>query len=113
MNEFSYAQALSSGIEPMNYRIDLLDAIGAGNFEGVLDALVWSQKEPSLMALITLDGGRKVKVLGFQRHSRKDLPEYLGLRELEPGAGIHLLVEVGVRGGLRPTVTRRGERPMP
>jgi len=96
-------------IEPILYRIDILEELGEGNFTGVLDALVWSKRDQLLMALVTLDGGLKVRVLAFQRHSRKDangkpLPEYLGFRDLEPGKKVEILVDRGLRGGLRPFV---------
>jgi hypothetical protein len=103
MRELSYSAALSAGVEPIQYRASL-DELAVGNHPGRLDALVWSKGKPALMALLTLDAGFKVQVIGFQTHSRKDLPPYLGLRELEPGQRILLNIDVGARGGVRPTV---------
>ncbi len=108
MQEMSYADAVESGIEPITYRGDALDAIGEGSFSGQLDALVWAKRSPCLMALITLDLGARVQVLGFKRHTRKELPEYLGLRELSPGQRVTLHVDRGLRGGLRPLVMPAG-----
>lgn len=108
MHEISYAAAVESGIEPITYRGDALDAIGEGSFPGRLDALVWAKRSPCLMALITLDLGARVQVLGFKRHTRKELPEYLGLRHLCPGQRITLQVDRGLRGGLRPLVLSVG-----
>jgi hypothetical protein len=51
--------------------------------------------------------GVKVQIVGFQKHSRPELPDYLGLRELTPGQRVELVVDIGLRGGLRPTL--RGE----
>lgn len=104
MNEMSYAAALDAGFNPISYRTDVLESLGEGRFGGTLDSLVWSKRQPCLMALLTLDAGARVQVVGFQRHSRKDLPEYLGLRLLAPGQRIALLIDRGVRGGLRPLV---------
>jgi hypothetical protein len=102
MNEMSYADALDAGLEPISYRSDALESLGEGRFQGVLDGLVWSKRQPCLMALVSLDNGIRVQVLGFQRHSRKDLPEYLGLRLLTPGQRVELQIDRGVRGGFRP-----------
>jgi hypothetical protein len=107
MNEVSYAAALEAGIEPIQYRSDHLTELGPGQHPGVLDALVWSKRKPCLMALIQLDTGVKVQMVGFQKHSRPELPDYLGLRELTPGQRVELVVDIGLRGGLRPTL--RGE----
>ena len=104
MQEMSYADALDAGIDPISYRSDALDSLGEGRFHGRLDALVWSKRKPCLMALLTLDTGSLVQVVGFQRHTRKGLPEYLGLRLLSPGQRIVLQIDRGVRGGLRPLV---------
>lgn len=104
MNEMSYAAALDAGLEPISYRSDALESLGEGRFMGQLDGLVWSKRQPCLMALLALDNGARVQVLGFQRHSRKGLPEYLGLRLLTPGQRICLQIDRGIRGGLRPLV---------
>ena len=104
MKEISYVAALEAGIEPICYRSDALESLGEGSFPGMLDCLVWSKRHPCLMALLTLDDGPLVQVAGFQRHSRKGLPEYLGLRTLTPGQRILLIIDRGVRGGLRPLV---------
>ncbi|NYI33131.1 hypothetical protein FHR53_002814 [Xanthomonas arboricola] len=104
MNEMSYAAALDAGLEPISYRSDALESLGEGRFTGKLDGLVWSKRQPCLMALLTPDNDARVQVVGFQRHSRKDLPEYLGLRLLTPGQRIVLQVDRGLRGGLRPLV---------
>ena len=104
MNEMSYADALDAGLEPISYRTDAVEALGEGQFGGRLDALVWSKRQPCLMALLTLDTGVRVQVVGFQRHTRRDLPEYLGFRSLTPGQRITLVIDRGVRGGLRPLV---------
>lgn len=107
MNELSYAAALDAGLEPITYRSDALDALGEGEFKGKLDGLVWSKRQPCLMALVTLESGVRVQVIGFQRHSRRGLPEYLGLRLLTPGQQVILCIDRGVRGGLRPSCFRR------
>lgn len=104
MKEMSYAAALDAGLEPISYRGDALNSLGEGRFPGQLDGLVWSKREPCLMALLTLDSGVRVQVLGYQKHTRKGLPEYLGLRLLDPGQRILLQIDRGVRGGLRPLV---------
>lgn len=104
MNELSYSAALDAGIEPITYRSDALESLGPGTFAGQLDALVWSKRQPCLMALITLEKGIRVQVVGFQRHTRKDMPEYLGLRDLYPEQQVMLAIDRGIRGGLRPTV---------
>ena len=104
MNEMSYAAALDAGLEPVSYRSQFLESLGEGLFGGKLDALVWSKRQPCLMALLTLDNDVRVQVVGFQRHTRKDLPEYLGLRSLTPGQRIFLEIDRGLRGGLRPLV---------
>lgn len=104
MNEISYSAAIEAGLDPLTYRTDALEALGAGSHPGTLDALVWSKRAPCLMALVTLDVGVRVLVLGYQQHSRRDLPPYLGLRELSPGQPIELSIDVGIRGGLRPLV---------
>jgi hypothetical protein len=104
MNEVSYPAALEAGIEPIQYRSDCLEELGPGPHAGLLDALVWSKRKPCLMALIQLDAGIKVQIVGFQKHSRPELPEYLGLRELTPGQRVELVLDVGLRGGLRPTL---------
>jgi hypothetical protein len=104
MHEKSYAAALDAGLDPISYRNDLLQSLGEGEFPGRLDGLVWSKRQPCLMALVSLDRGIRVQVLGFQRHSRKGLPEYLGLRTLAPGQRILLSIDRGLRGGLRPLV---------
>ena len=104
MNELSYEAALDAGIEPISYRTDVLESLGEGKFAGQLDGLVWAKRKPCLMALLTLDGGVRVQVVGFQRHTRKDLPEYIGLRLLTPGQRVVLFVDRGVRGGFRPLV---------
>lgn len=109
MNEMSYAAALDAGLEPISYRSDALESLGEGRFTGRLDGLVWSKRQPCLMALLTLDNGARVQVLGFQRHSRKGLPEYLGLRLLAPGQRIFLQIDRGMRGGLRPLVLSDNE----
>ena len=106
MNELSYKAALEAGIEPIQYRADYLDELGQGQHPGVLDALVWSKRKPCLMALIQLDFGVKVQMVGFQKHSRPELPDYLDLRELTPGQRVELVVDIGLRGGLRPTLRR-------
>ncbi len=105
MQEMSYAAALDAGLDPISYRNDLLESLGEGEFSGRLDGLVWSKRHPCLMALLSLDRGIRVQVLGFQKHSRKGLPEYLGLRALTPGQRIVLQIDRGIRGGLRPLVT--------
>ncbi len=104
MLEQSYAAALDAGLDPISYRSDLLQSLGEGEFPGRLDGLVWSKRQPCLMALVNLDRGARVQVLGFKRHSRKGLPEYLGLRALIPGQRILLVIDRGLRGGLRPLV---------
>lgn len=104
MNEISYAAALDAGIEPIAYRSDFLESLGEGHFGGTLDALVWAKRQPCLMALISLDVDVRIQVVGFQKHSRKELPEYLGFRQLTPGQRVVLVVDRGVRGGLRPLV---------
>lgn len=104
MNEISYSAALESGIEPIHYRADILKDLGPGQFPGKLRALIWSRKKPCLFALVDLDAGHKVQVIAFQRHSRPGLPEYLGLRAFSPGQKVSLVVDVGPRGGMRPTV---------
>lgn len=104
MQEMSYADALDAGLDPISYRSDLLESLGEGQFAGQLDALVWSKRRPCLMALLSLDTGSRVQVLGFQRHTRKGLPECIGLRLLTPGQRIVLHVDRGLRGGLRPLV---------
>lgn len=104
MNELSYANALDMGLEPISYRSDAVECLGEGQFSGCLDALVWSKRQPCLMALLTLDSGVRVQVVGFQQHTRRDLPEYLGFRLLTPGQRVTLVIDRGVRGGLRPLV---------
>lgn len=105
MHELSYKQALEQGIEPIQYRTDALQGLGAGIHRGRLDALVWAKRQPALQALITLDSGPKVQVIGFQRHSRCDFPEYLGFRALIPGQMVDLVIDIGIRGGLRPSIS--------
>lgn len=104
MDELSYNAALDLGIEPITYRADWAE-LGEGTHPGRLDALVWTKRKPALQALVTLDMGAKVAVLAFKRHSRPDLPEYLGLRDLVPGQRVNLVLDVGARGALRPTLT--------
>lgn len=104
MNELSYADALDAGLDPISYRSDAVESLGEGQFGGHLDALVWSKRQPCLMALLTLDTGVRVQVVGFQKHTRRDLPEYLGFRLLAPGQRVTLVIDRGVRGGLRPLV---------
>jgi hypothetical protein len=104
MNEMSYADALDAGLEPISYRTDAVESLGEGRFGGCLDALVWSKRQPCLMALVTLDTGVRVQVVGFQRHTRRGVPEYLGFRLLAPGQRVTLVIDRGVRGGLRPLV---------
>jgi hypothetical protein len=104
MKEMSYTAALDAGLEPISYRGDALKSLGEGRFPGRLDGLVWSKREPCLMALLTLDSGVRVQVLGYQKHTRKGIPEYLGFRLLVPGQRILLQVDRGLRGGLRPLV---------
>lgn len=104
MQEMSYADAIDAGLDPISYRNNLLESLGEGQFAGQLDALVWSKRSPCLMALLSLDMGSRVQVVGFQCHTRKGLPEYLGLRSLSPGQRVLLQVDRGLRGGLRPLV---------
>lgn len=104
MNEMSYSAALDAGLDPISYRSGALTSLGEGRFSGQLDGLVWSKRDPCLMALLTLDSGVRVLVLGYQKHTRKDLPEYLGLRLLVPGQRVFLQIDRGLRGGLRPLV---------
>lgn len=104
MDEMSYQDALAQGVQPIQYRTDRLEELGEGRHEGVLDALVWTKSKPALQALITLDSGVKIMVMGFQRHSRKELAPYLGLREFSPGDRVTLVIDRGLRGGLRPAV---------
>ncbi len=98
MNELGYADALSAGIEPVLYRTVSIDAPGPGEFPGILDALVWAKRQPALLALVTLDSGLKVVVVGY--HRREGVP-YAGLRNFTPGQKIKVSVEVGPRNGLR------------
>lgn len=113
MNEISYAMALEAGLEPISYRSDALQSLGVGRFGGRLDGLVWSKRKPCLMALLTLDNTARVQVLGFQNHSRRELPEYLGFRLLTPGQRIVLQIDRGLRGGLRPLVLSENEQIQP
>jgi hypothetical protein len=107
MKELSYAQALASGIEPILYRTDFLEELGVGSHAGVLDALVWAKRAAALMALVTLVSGPRVCVTGFQRHSRPDMQEYLGLRTFSPGDLVFIEIDIGQRRGLRPCLRQR------
>ncbi len=98
MNELSYAQARDIGIDPALYQFDLIEVLGIGTYPGTLDHLVWARSKPILQALVTLNSGHKIKASGFQRHSRHDLPEYFGYRNLVPGMDIHLVVDRNSRG---------------
>ena len=104
MKEISYAAALEAGIEPIHYRADAIESLGPGRYPAQLDALIWSKRKPCLMAFLNLDVGVKVQMVGFQQHSRPELPEYLGLRAFTPGQRVTLVVDKGVRGGLRPSL---------
>ena len=104
MNEVSYEAALTAGIDPIHYRADRLQSLGPGRFPAQLDALVWAKRQPCLAALIQLDTGVKIAIMGFQKHSFKGLPEYLGFRTFTPGQRVALVVDQGVRGGLRPSL---------
>ena len=104
MNEISYAAALEAGIEPIQYRADAIESLGVGRFPAQLDALIWSKRKPCLMALLRLDVGVKLQVVGFQQHSRPELPEYLGFRAFTPGQRVTLVVDRGARGGFRPSL---------
>ncbi|TDQ31955.1 hypothetical protein DEV91_10650 [Phyllobacterium brassicacearum] len=99
MNELGYADALSAGIEPVPYRTVSINAPGPGEFPGTLDALVWAKRQPALLALVTLDTGLKVVVVGY--HRNRDGVPYAGLRNFTPGQKIKVNVEVGPRNGLR------------
>lgn len=113
--EVSYNRILQFGYDPIHYRFDAFAALPDGSYSGVLDALVWAPRgRPALMALVRLDdeavhdlfpgmdgGGLKVCLMAFQRHSRKDLPPYLGMRMLAPSDEVEFIVSTGVRGGRR------------
>ncbi len=111
MDELSYANALDQGIEPIHYRTGYLQELGEGHHEGWLDALVWCKRIAGLQALITLDIEVKVAVIGFKKSGRRDVPEYLGFRAFRPGQRIVLVIDTGVRGGLRPTLIAEEETP--
>lgn len=106
MNELSYEAALHAGIDPIHYRSDRLQSLGPGPHPAQLDALVWAKRQPCLTALVQLDTGVKVAIVGFQQHNRKELPEYLGLRAFTPGQRVLLVIDQGVRGGLRPSLIK-------
>jgi hypothetical protein len=55
MNEMSYAVALDAGLEPLSYRNGALKSLGEGRFSGTLDGMVWSKRQPCLMALLPLE----------------------------------------------------------
>lgn len=101
--EIGYDQAIDLGLEPIHYRSDAFADLGKGSYPGRLDALVWTKRKPALLALITLDTGVKVSVIGFQNNRVDDEP-YMGLRRLDPGQRVLVEVDIGVRGGVRPTV---------
>lgn len=108
MFEISYEGALNAGIEPIQYRTDALPSLGEGEFPGILDALVWTKRKPALMALLTLDAGPLVSILGFNNSLTSGHP-YAGLRRLEPSRRVVLTVSRGIRGGWRPLVQSADE----
>ena len=112
MDEMSYHDALEGGFEPIQFRSEYLQELGPGHYAGYLDALVWRKAHPSLLALITLDNGIKTCVIAYHRDkSKRDPLPYSGLRLLAPGMKVDIDLQLGVRGGLIPRVTRHRDSP--
>jgi hypothetical protein len=110
-HRLSYSAALDMGIEPMSYRSGHIAELGVGTFSGVLDALVWSKRPPTaLMALVTLDSGMKVMIAGYKKSSRNGAQgEYLGLKRFRQDQKVNLVIEVGAKGALSPSLVAAEE----
>jgi hypothetical protein len=102
MREISYRVAIDAGLEPITYRLERVGELGKGHFDGRLDALVWVDRRPAIMALVTLDDGTRVAVLAFHEGRRDVQLPYGGLRLLTPGDSVVLEIDIGPRGGVRP-----------
>lgn len=55
MIEMSYAATLDAGLDPVSYRNDALESLGERRFSGTLAGLMWSERQPCLMALLPLE----------------------------------------------------------
>lgn len=103
----SYAAAIDSGISLSGYRKETLRALGEGQYQGRLDALVWSKPSAArmLLALVTLDSGDKALCEARFERELKGEPKYQGFLGSTPGQAVLVTVTIGPRGGVHTHLT--------